>query len=41
MGGLRHVTGYPDRPPVRTGVSLGDSLAGLYGVVGALMACTT
>ena len=38
MGGLRHVTGYPDRPPVRAGVSLGDSLAGLYGVVGALMA---
>jgi crotonobetainyl-CoA:carnitine CoA-transferase CaiB-like acyl-CoA transferase len=38
MGGLRHVTGYPDRPPVRAGVSLGDSLAGLYGVVGALLA---
>ena len=38
MGGLRHVTGYPDRPPVRAGVSLGDSLAGIYGVVGALMA---
>jgi crotonobetainyl-CoA:carnitine CoA-transferase CaiB-like acyl-CoA transferase len=38
MGGLRHVTGYPDRPPVRAGVSLGDSLAGLYGVIGALMA---
>ncbi len=38
MGGLRYVTGYPDRPPVRAGVSLGDSLAGLYGVIGALMA---
>lgn len=38
MGGLRHVTGYPDRPPTRLGVSLGDSLAGLFGVIGALMA---
>ncbi len=38
LGGLRHLTGYPDRPPVRTGVSLGDSLAGLFGVVGALLA---
>lgn len=38
MGGLRYVTGYPDRAPVRTGVSLGDTLASLYGVVGALMA---
>jgi formyl-CoA transferase len=38
VGGLRHVTGYPDRPPVRTGVSLGDTLASLYGVIGALIA---
>jgi formyl-CoA transferase len=38
MGGLRYVTGYPDRPPVRVGVSLGDTLAGLYGVIGALLA---
>jgi crotonobetainyl-CoA:carnitine CoA-transferase CaiB-like acyl-CoA transferase len=38
MGGLRHVTGYPDRPPVRVGVSLGDTLASLYGTIGALMA---
>jgi formyl-CoA transferase len=38
MGGLRHTTGYPDRPPVRAGVSIGDTLASLYGVVGALMA---
>ncbi|MFB4390403.1 MULTISPECIES: CaiB/BaiF CoA transferase family protein [unclassified Pseudomonas] len=38
MGGLRYVSGYPDRPPVRVGVSLGDSLASLYSVIGALMA---
>jgi crotonobetainyl-CoA:carnitine CoA-transferase CaiB-like acyl-CoA transferase len=38
MGGLRYVSGYPDRAPVRTGVSLGDSLASLYAVVGALVA---
>jgi len=38
MGGLRHVTGFPDRPPVRTGVSLGDTLASLYGTIGALIA---
>ncbi len=38
MGGLRHVTGFPDRPPVRVGVSLGDTLASLYGTVGALVA---
>jgi len=38
MGGLRYVTGYPDRAPVRVGVSLGDTLASLYGTVGALMA---
>ncbi len=38
FGGLRYVTGYPDRPPVRVGVSLGDTLAALYGVVGALLA---
>jgi len=38
MGGLRHVTGFPDRPPVRAGVSLGDTLASLYGTIGALMA---
>ena len=37
MGGLRHVTGYPDRPPTRVGVSIGDTLAGMYGVIGALM----
>lgn len=38
MGGIRHVTGYPDRPPVRVGLSLGDALAGLYAAVGTLMA---
>jgi succinyl-CoA---D-citramalate CoA-transferase len=37
LGGLRSVTGYPDRPPTRIGVSVGDTLAGLFGVVGALM----
>lgn len=38
MGGLRYVTGHSDRPPVRVGVSLGDTLASLYGVIGALLA---
>jgi formyl-CoA transferase len=38
MGGIRFVTGYPDRSPVRAGISLGDSVAALYGVIGALMA---
>ncbi len=38
MGGIRYLTGYPDRPPTRTGVSLGDSLAALFGVIGALLA---
>ena len=38
MGGLRYMTGHPDRPPARVGVSLGDSLAALYGVIGALIA---
>ena len=38
MGGLRYLTGYPDRPPVRSNLSIGDSLASLHGVIGALMA---
>jgi crotonobetainyl-CoA:carnitine CoA-transferase CaiB-like acyl-CoA transferase len=38
IGGLRYVTGYPDRPPTRVGVSLGDALAALYSVIGALTA---
>jgi formyl-CoA transferase len=37
-GGLRYVTGYADRPPVRLGISIGDSIAALYGVIGAMMA---
>src|SRR5260370_33936706 len=37
-GWLLQLTGYPDRPPTRLGVSLGDSLAGLFGAIGALMA---
>ncbi|GAA4617946.1 CaiB/BaiF CoA transferase family protein [Saccharopolyspora hordei] len=37
FGGVRHLTGYPGLPPVRTGVSLADSVAGLYAVIGALM----
>ncbi|WP_308446421.1 CoA transferase [Chitinimonas sp. BJYL2] len=38
MGGLRYVTGFADRPPVRTGISIGDSIAAQYAVMGALMA---
>ena len=38
MGGIRYLTGHPDRPPARAGISLGDSLAALYGVIGALLA---
>jgi formyl-CoA transferase len=38
MGGIRFVTGHPDRPPARAGISLGDSVAALYGVIGALTA---
>jgi crotonobetainyl-CoA:carnitine CoA-transferase CaiB-like acyl-CoA transferase len=38
MGGIRYVTGYPDRPPIRIGISIGDSIAALHAVVGALMA---
>jgi formyl-CoA transferase len=37
IGGLRHVVGYSDRPPVRVGISLADTVAGLYAVIGALM----
>lgn len=40
MGGVRYTTGEPDRPPSRTGISLGDSLAGLFAVVGTLAALT-
>lgn len=38
VGGLRYVTGTPDRPPSRTGISIGDTLSGLYGVIGAMFA---
>lgn len=37
MGGLRYITGFADRPPVRTGISIGDSIAALW-AIGALMA---
>ncbi|MFJ3045422.1 CaiB/BaiF CoA transferase family protein [Herbaspirillum chlorophenolicum] len=38
MGGIRYVSGHPDRPPVRIGISIGDSIAALHGVIGAMMA---
>ena len=38
MGGIRYVSGHPDRPPVRIGISIGDSIAALHGAIGALMA---
>ena len=38
MGGLRYITGFPDRPPVRTGISIGDSIAALWAAIGALIA---
>ena len=38
MGGLRHLTGEPERVPVRCGVSIGDTLAALHGTIGVLTA---
>lgn len=38
MGGIRYVTGEPDRPPSRAGISLGDSLAATYACIGTLVA---
>jgi formyl-CoA transferase len=38
FGGLRELVGDPDRPPVRTGVSIGDSIAGIYAAFGTVMA---
>lgn len=38
IAGLRGVTGEPDRPPSRVGVSIGDSIAGIYAALGALLA---
>ena len=37
MGGLRLLTGDPDRPPSRVGISLADTISGMYAVIGALM----
>ena len=37
LGGLRYLTGHPDRSPTRVGISLGDQLAGLHAVIGTLM----
>ena len=38
VGGLRELVGDPDRPPVRVGVSIGDSIAGIYAAFGTVMA---
>lgn len=38
IGGIRHTTGDPDRPPARCGISLGDSLAAMFAVIGTLAA---
>jgi formyl-CoA transferase len=38
VAGMRYITGFPDRPPVRANLSLGDTLAALHGVIGALLA---
>src|SRR3546814_19750355 len=38
MGGIRHTTGSPDRPPSRAGISLGDALASVFGVIGTVTA---
>ncbi|MBS3785919.1 MAG: CoA transferase [Gammaproteobacteria bacterium] len=38
MGGMRYIAGHPDRPPVRMGISIGDTLAGMHGAMGAMMA---
>jgi formyl-CoA transferase len=37
MSGMRYVTGFPDRPPVRVGFAIGDEIAALYAVIGTLM----
>lgn len=41
MGGIRHTTGSPDRPPSRAGISLGDALASVFAVIGSLAALTS
>ncbi|KAA0022492.1 CaiB/BaiF CoA transferase family protein [Antrihabitans cavernicola] len=38
IGGLRELVGDPDRPPVRVGVSIGDSIAGIHAAFGTVMA---
>jgi succinyl-CoA--D-citramalate CoA-transferase len=38
MGGIRAITGFPDRPPTRIGISIGDSLAATFATIGALTA---
>ena len=38
MAGLRYITGHPNKSPVRAGVSLGDTIAGLHGALGVLLA---
>jgi crotonobetainyl-CoA:carnitine CoA-transferase CaiB-like acyl-CoA transferase len=38
VGGLRHLNGYPDQAPPRTGISLGDSLGGMFALIGILAA---
>jgi len=38
MGGIRYLSGYPDLPPVRTGISIGDSISAVYAVMSAMMA---
>jgi crotonobetainyl-CoA:carnitine CoA-transferase CaiB-like acyl-CoA transferase len=38
MGGLRHLSGFAESPPVRMGISIGDEIAGLYATIGALAA---
>ncbi|MEE2760150.1 MAG: CoA transferase [Pseudomonadota bacterium] len=38
MGGLRHINGFPDQPPPRAGISLGDTLTGMFAAQGVLMA---
>ncbi|MBX7170452.1 MAG: CoA transferase [Pyrinomonadaceae bacterium] len=38
FGGIRYISGYADRPPVRTGLSIGDTLSGLHAAFGALAA---
>src|SRR6185503_7026079 len=38
VGGFRYVNGFPDRPPARPNLSIGDTIASLHGVMGALMA---